>query len=275
MGRPKKSEQTTEGVGISGDEQAPFVTSVATTSAKYRRNSDGLLLNQEYPKDEETGLINWRKLVKKEYLVPNAAKFPEGTALRDLKVEDLDDNQLLILLGGIKDLAQIRGIRKVAYTVHVATPTYVAVTCNITWLPNYETDFAAVEFEALADAHTENTKSFARDFLMATAENRAFTRAVRNFLRINIVGSDEMGDKKNASTSEESAPKSVSALDPVNVLTKLMDKASISFDTVKRAVVKEGNAEAEAWTSVTDIPKDQIFKLIERIKKKVEENAAS
>jgi hypothetical protein len=241
----------------------------------FERDEIGLVKNIVFTIDEETGLVDWRKMVKKEHLVPNAVKFKDGTNLKELNVEELDDNQLLILLGGIKDLAQLRGYQSVEYKVHNASQNYVAVSCSIVWSPNFETDYKPVKFEAMADAHFDNTKSFARDFLMATAENRAFTRAVRNFLRINIVGSDEMGDlKKNNYVNEESASKPITSFEPAAVLAKLMESAKISFEFIKGKLDEEGVDGATSWNSIKDIPKDQVFKLIERIKKKMKDGPA-
>jgi hypothetical protein len=138
-------------------------------------------------------------------------------------------------------------------------------------MPNFETSGQEVEFESLADAHLDNTKSFAKDFLMAIAENRAFVRSVRNFLRINIIGSDELGDSKNQTVihTESGTETQVSASHPSNVLKDLMSRANISFDTIKETLVKEGISEAPNWTSISEIPHKTIFTLIQRIKKKI------
>ena len=155
------------------------------------RNKYGLLEDEsiKYVFNED-GLINWRGMVKTQYLVPNRQK----TQVSD--VSKLEDKDLLILLGGTKELAQIRGYTKVEYKVVAATENYFATSCRITWLPNYETNEKEIVFESLADASTSNTKSFARFFLAAIAENRAFVRCVRNFLKINIVSQEELGDVK-------------------------------------------------------------------------------
>ena len=69
---------------------------------------------------------------------------------------------------------------------------HVAVSCNITYLPNYETNFKEVTFSDVANATIENTSSFAKKFLETIACNRAFVRCVRNFLNVHIVGDDEI-----------------------------------------------------------------------------------
>ena len=68
------------------------------------RDEYGLLPESlaEYVYDEG-GSIDWRKMVKQQYLVSNRSRTSETD------VSKLDDKDLLILLGGIKELAQIRG----------------------------------------------------------------------------------------------------------------------------------------------------------------------
>ena len=106
---------------------------------------------------------------------------------------------------------------------------------------------------------------------MAIAENRAFVRSVRNFLRINILGSDELGDSKNQTVihTESGVESQVSASHPSNVLKDLMSRANISFDTIKDTLVKEGVEDASNWASISEIPNKTIFSLIQRIKKKI------
>lgn len=238
---------------------------------EFKRCENGLLTGKRYEFTDD-GLVNWRSMIDPKYLVPNLSKFPSGTENKNLNINELEDSQLLILLGGIKDLANIRGYSKVEYKVFNCTQNHVAVSCKITWMPNFETSGQEVEFESLADAHLDNTKSFAKDFLMAIAENRAFVRSVRNFLRINILGSDELGDSKNQTVvhTESGTEPQISASHPSNVLKEVMSKAGISFETVKETLIKQGVSEASDWTSVSEIPHKTIFSLIQRIKKKIE-----
>lgn len=227
-----------------------------------KKNELGLFIDYDY-KYNEDGSINWKSMVKPEYLVPNKDKFPANADFNSLDVTQLDDSQLLILLGGIKDIAHIRGFLSVDYDVITARQDYVAVKCNIIWSPNYETEMNSVKFSALADAHFENTSGFGNKFLMAIAENRAFVRAVRNFLRINIVGQDEIDPRKKNEIIEESQP-----TNPANVLNKVMSEVGLNFETIKLKLTSENDEEAVNWNSVSDIPKKRIFEIIERIKRK-------
>jgi hypothetical protein len=208
---------------------------------------------------DDNGLVDWRKMVKEDFLVANKQKTKESD------ISKLDDKDLLILLGGIKNLAQIRGFNSVEYKVHAAAPDYVMASCRISWVPNFETEGKEVVFEAMADASLSNTKSFARNFLAAIAENRAFVRCVRNFLRINVVGSDEMGDANLFTESNGNSAAPASA-DPHSLLTSVMNEKNVTFETLQKKLVSEGKIKEGQWGSLQDIPKSQIFALIKRLK---------
>ena len=204
----------------------------------------------------DDGLVDWRKMVKQEFLVPNRQR------TKEVDVSKMEDKDLLILLGGIKELAQIRGYTSLEYDVKSPSPDYVVATCKITWLPNFETEGNEVTFSAIGDASSNNTQSFAKFFLGPIAENRAFVRCVRNFLRINIVGQDEMG---NVKVMDEPSPENSS--DPRHLLSNVMKEKSVSFELVKKKLIKEKFENAEHFSAIEDIPKYKIFELIERLKK--------
>ena len=223
------------------------------------RNKYGLIEDQtlNYVFNDD-GNINWRKMVKIEHLVPNRQKTQETD------VSKLQDKDLLILLGGIKELAQIRGYTSVEYKVVAASENYFATSCRITWLPNYETGGKEVVFESLADATLNNTKSFARFFLAAIAENRAFVRCVRNFLKINIVSQEELGDAK---LLDDSSSVNENPTSPQSLLEKVMKEKNVNFEALKKRLIKDNFDNAENLNSISDIPKVKLFELIDRIKK--------
>lgn len=223
----------------------------------FSRNKFGLLENPPIPYVfNDDGSVNWRKMVKPEFLVPNKQRTQETD------ISKLEDKDLLILLGGIKELAQIRGFTCVSYEVPEASSSYVIASCYINWIGNYETDGKDVSFQSLADASPDNTQSFARNYLAAIAENRAFVRCVRNFLKINIVGQDEVGAKNNFDDAAAENP-----VTPAAVLSSLMKEKNVSLEQVKKKLAKDGYTNVETIVSINDIPKPKIFELIERIKK--------
>jgi hypothetical protein len=155
----------------------------------------------------------------------------------------------------------------VSYNVVAASQEYFATSCTIEWLPNYETNNLSSTFSALADAHQDNTYSFACNFLAATAENRAFVRCVRNFLRINVVGQEEMGGGQKQSTFTQKSSAAKTDSNPATLLEKVMDTKGVSFDMVKSRLLEEGFKKAESYDSIKDIPKTKTFELIARLKK--------
>ena len=225
-----------------------------TKSKSIKRNADGLISGVSYQFTDE-GMIDWRKMIKAEHLVSNRDKTSETD------VTKLKDSELIILLGGIKELAQTRGYTNLTYSVETPSPDYVVATCTIKWIPNFETEGREVIFSAIGDASPHNTKSFAKYFLGPIAENRSFVRCVRNFLKINIVSQEELG---NAKLAEEPAE---NANTPHGILSKVMKEKGLSFESVKKKLIKEGYEDAESLSSIVDISKTKIFELIERINK--------
>ena len=222
-----------------------------------KRDADGLLSDVEYI-FTEGGMIDWRKMVKTEFLVPNRDKTSETD------VSKLTDSQLIILLGGIKELSQIRGYTHVSYNVKSPSPVYVVATCSITWFPNYETENKEITFSAIGDASPNNTNSFARNFLGPIAENRAFVRCVRNFLKINIVAQEELGAGKSQGFTSDVQECST---DPKTILQALMQEKGVSFEMLKSRLEKDGFEDVKALTSISDLSKLKTFELIERLKK--------
>lgn len=201
----------------------------------------------------DLGFIDWRKMIKHEYLVPNKDKTSETD------VTKIPDNHLIILLGGIKELAQIRGYTDLGYQVTCPSPDYVVSVCKINWIPNFETENRSVSFSAIGDASPFNTKEFAKNFLGPIAENRSFVRCVRNFLKINIVGQEELPPSPKEKEVQENS------LSPYKMLSDLMKQHAITFDKLKSKLQKEGFDGIDSINEVIDFPKNKVFVLIERL----------
>lgn len=217
-----------------------------------QRDEKGLLKDFQYQFDER-GLIDWRKMVRPEFLVPNAQRTSE------LDISKIPDSDLLIKLGGLKELAQVRGFKNVSYRVGRADVNYVLLSCKIDWIGNYETEGREMSFESVGDASERNTSGFARNFLGAIAENRAFARCVRNFLRINVAAQEEIGGEEQPipDPSDELRKK----------LTALMAAKGIKFRQIQGRLIQDGVQGAEGMTQVSHIPSEQLPYLIERLAK--------
>lgn len=232
-------------------------------------------MNKTDFKYNENGSINWRAMVKPEYLYANKDWFElRGKPLPD-SVEGLADNQLLIKLGGLKELAKLRGYNSVSYEVVKCDRDYVVVKCKIHWkaLFDGEASNKVIEdpcaFEDMANATLENTNDFCAKFLETIATNRAFVRCVRNFLGINIVGDDEIDKSKNKVAAYENSESNIVNITPQGLLKKqAKDKLGCeSFDEFKTYLrklwqeEKYKNDEAKTWNDFASIPGKECRKL--------------
>jgi len=244
----------------------------------YKRNEHGLLENVDYEFNED-GSVNWRAMIKEEFLYPNKDWFASRKKDVPASIEGLSDKQLLIMLGGIKELAKMRGYSTVAFDVTQPSNGYVTAKCTINWDKNYETQ-DEVAYQDYANATLANTDNFCAKFLETIACNRAFVRCVRNYLNIHIVGADEIDKSKGANNSntveyDASSDSAMLPLTPSGALQKALDEDNgvKSFDKFKellRALWKEEiyrNEQAANWKSYEDIPAKECRKLIAICKK--------
>lgn len=249
----------------------------------YSRDKHGLLKNVEYHFNED-GSVDWRSMIKPEFLYPNKGWFDMRNQEMPSSIEGLKDNQLLIMLGGIKDLARLRGFHNVAFEVENVSEGYVTAKCTIDWIGNYESGDTAydgtnttVSYQDIANATFENTDSFCEKFLETIACNRAFVRCVRNFLNVHIVGADEIDKSPSTPSKATSAKKggSFAPITPSGLLEKnLMDRHGIdTFDAFKELLrdlwksEKYVNESVKDWSDFSDIPAKEARKLISIISK--------
>lgn len=230
----------------------------------------------EFIRDED-GKINWRKMINPKYVVLNRQMKDDVeieynktfAELEELIQEDesqIDDKWKLILLAGIKEVAYLRGYSSVEYPFTHVEPGFVSKTCRITWLPHEDSDGEIHVFEDGADATKENTFSWYGSYLSAAATNRAFVRTVRNYLRIPVVGSDEVGPSKDGFFYNESATSDDGYKRPT-LLERAASDLGWSFDDVKERCVKKKTDGAKDWKGFEDIPARVSFKLLAEIKK--------
>lgn len=279
MPRPSKETKTTDTIETSvkdvaieevkespPDRTEPILEPSDMPPKTAKRNLFGLIIGEKYVFNED-GSINWRKMISSEFLVPNKQIFQRRGKPTPNSTDGLEDSELLILLGGIKKLAQLRGYCGVRYQLSVPTNDYVVAVCTIDWIPNYETagcEDRLVSFSAIGDAHERNTNGFGKNYLGPIAENRAFVRAVRNFLKINIVSQEEIGGPNQAEGGDDLA---------LTKLREAMTEFGVPFDLVKKKLVEQKVDGAESFTSIEDIPRYKQFEIMERIRAKAAEKA--
>jgi hypothetical protein len=237
-------------------EDAPVVNQMRKTE----RDENGLVVGVEYQFTED-GMVDWKKMVPKKYLVPNSQRGVNP----DADVSTLKDHELIIKLGGLRYVAKLRGYMGFTYVTTSASPHYVHTKCSINWLPNYESEDLSVFSEGIGDAHEGNTDSFMKFYLAAAAENRSFVRCVRNYLNIAIVSDEEIrekGGKVTNNTQDEQDP----GAKPVEIIQKLLAQKGKKNDWVKQQLVADG-IDITDMTSLKDIPKNKLFEYTGKLKK--------
>jgi len=242
----------------------------------YQRNEHGLLENVDYVFNED-GSVDWRSMIKPEFLYPNKGWFDARNKPLPTSTEGLDDKQLLIMLGGIKELAKMRGYYKVAFKTENIAEGYVTAKCTIQWTNNYESAVCGVSYSDVANATLANTDAFCAKFLETIACNRAFVRCVRNYLGVHIVGADEIDKSENKTPIQKKSGQAsqIFAITPTGTLQKtLAEVLNITdFDDFKnylRTLWKSEtykNEDIKDWNSFNDVPAKECRILIALIRK--------
>ena len=241
-----------------------------TPMEKYARCNARLIKSVNHVFNED-GSINWRAMIKPEYLYPNKDWFEIRKQQVPESIDGLEDKQLLIMLAGLKEVAKLRGFESVTYELVNVESRYVTAKCKIKWIGNYETDYYPVIYEDVANATFDNTDDFCIKFLETIACNRAFVRCVRNFLNIHIVGADEIDKSKNrVADISDLIVSNALPISPQGTLEKAVnEKLKLqSFDDFKgflRTLYKKASEEkdsntlsmleeAKGWKAFKDIP---------------------
>ena len=248
---------------------------------KITRTPDGLIDKKEY-KFTPDGFVDWRAMIYPQFLYPNKDFFEIRKMQMPTSIEGLEDKALLIMLGGIKELARLRGFTSVKYSVNHVSTNYIVAQCAIEWIGNFETSGQSVVFEDIANATEANTDNFCLKFLDTIACNRAFVRCVRNFLNIHIIGADEIDKSKNKAVDiSDLVQSNVIPITPQGALEKnVNDKLKIfSFGDFKAHLrsmwttaseiqdetVLNLFADAKNWNSFADVPAKTARILIKKI----------
>lgn len=254
----------------------------------FSRMENGLVEGVTY-KFLPNGLIDWEGMINPKFVILFADKASEiekkyGESVKTLqkKVQDgdvdVESKYKLVLLQGWRELATLRGYSSYTFTPLSSSPNFISVFCNIKWLPNFETSGVPAESSDGADAHPDNTYDFAANYLTSIACNRAFCRAVRGFLNISILASDEISDKKakrevqtDFSGQPPSPQDSLKKVLALNFSVKDFD----GFKSLLKSEIRKGNQiisndDFSKWSSYSDfndIPKRECVRLIGELKK--------
>lgn len=243
---------------------------------KIEVDENGLIKGIPYKFTEE-GLIDWRAMVNSKYLYVNPTpKFKEKIEKKYGKIyselnpseDNIEDSDLVILLAGIKYLLRLRQYHSVEYIIKESNQEFAAVNCIIKFAPNYESLGKEIIFSDCACASVANTNGFGNNYLLEMATNRSLARCVRSFLNINIVSKEEMNSNIEVAQEKSSF---LSDGKQVELLKTVMETRipKVTWQNIKEKLSLEGRFD-ESWKSIDKLPKDIIFELISRLKKKPE-----
>lgn len=246
-----------------------------------KRNEYGLLENVNYIFKED-GRVNWKSMIKDEFLVFNREKKDViekkyNKKLEDLNISDLEDSDkdkfLLILLGGIRDLANLRGFNSFDTNITHSTDFKAVAVTHINWVPNYESEGDYIETTGVGSASLQSASGFGQLFLESIAENRSFVRAVRNYLEINIVGSDEI--KVDYSNNKKEESPQTERFDIKALLQKSAEQLGLTFDKFKEGCEKyKSDLEGDytKWTDYSSISGSDSYRILNILQKAIEAN---
>jgi hypothetical protein len=275
-------------------------------SSLFSRDDNGLIKNFPY-KFDELNRIDWRALIPAKYLYVNPDYETEIKVRQNVKnkwdvdVTKCEDKELLVTLAGLKYLARLRGVDAVkVHDLHVS-PTEVTSVCSIRFSPNFENP-EGLTVEAQASASLYSVSGKFQLYLAAFAQNRAFVRAAKDALGIEILGFEEVDFKASrafeeavkggnnplldnaraaSAPREEAKTQTIAGFDGNAVLSRRcaeLDKAgSHSFDKIKaHALTVRGELESdpESWSDFSSIPRKDSFVLLGKINDAADKKAA-
>jgi hypothetical protein len=234
---------------------------------KVNRDQYGLLLSVEYPFKED-GKIDWAKLIEPQYFVPNVRYFEDRGQPVPKSAKGLSDNQKVVLLMGYKKLSNLRGFSSLKYIPIGYSGDEVVVSCEIDWLPNFETGMKPITYSSIGNASLRNvTDDTFSKFLGPLAENRAFIKNVRSFLSIPIYGFDEFAKKDDKRDEATQLPSNISPTSPHAVLIKRMQERGMTFEQLKERLSESNLSPVSPdimslWSSEIDIPTSDTINII-------------
>ncbi len=226
-------------------------------------------------------LFDWKSLIPAKYIEISSewlskngidpSKFEAGN--KEELQERCGEENLIIRLAGFKHLAHIRGLKSVSYDIRTFDKERVSAVCNLRFTECQLTKedgskvyFPEQEFHGVANANIENTSYPFSNFLESMAENRAFIRAVKTALNINILGAEELEIKQIAATNLLSDDGCVSPQESLGLMLAGIGK---SFTDLKINLKNKKWENHEDWNDFSDIPSDQCLLIIDGIRAKL------
>lgn len=245
-------------------------------SPSFERDDKGLVRGLTYYFTLD-GRVDYRRMVNTKHLY--IAKEYEarvvkeqGKPLAEVDITLVRDDWLRIKIGGINQLANIRGYRSLEYPHLIVTEGKASCSCSIEFIGNYETDGIPIVCSSIASACRLSMDMNMMGYLETFAENRAFSRCVKRALQINIVSDIEIGgDARKAANGEDRPVDDDTIADastsqsggtgnkPYHLLAEKCGQHNppVTFDKVREGAIKykkELKSVPDEWTGFESIP---------------------
>lgn len=264
----------------------------ASQPLRFRRDPEtGLVVGHGYRYTEE-GRIDWRAMVPVKYLYiasEHEAKVvtQQGKPLAECDLLAVPDDWLRIRVAGLNYLIQLRGVRSCTYPTLQTREGFAAAVCELELIPNVESDMMPETWSAMASACRTSMDTRMLPYLETFAENRAFGRAIKRALQINILSDIEVGGKRGkdddrdqqddnqSGTADDGAPL---GFEPYHYLEQKCraQKQPVSFDALKASALRlftnppaaeneRLKGDPSKWTAFSDIEGIDAWLLINKL----------
>lgn len=197
--------------------------------------------------------VDWKALIPPQFIyIRNSNK---EDIVSDEEMESVDDQQKLVKLEGYRFLAEVRGFTKNKSKVLRLDDETCTIQNTIKW-GGYSYGglvFNKVETSATVSVCKRELGEMFKDHLVSIAENRAFCRNVRAFLRIPILSEDEVV----VNAVEQAKPQNESSenvADPKKKMRLLMkEKGLENFADFKAKMVELEISGADEWADMRSV----------------------
>ncbi len=225
------------------------LTLAEAINLRKRDPETGLLVNHTYHFKPD-GTIDYLAEVDRKYMFVIREREADvvkaqGKPISECDLSLVNEKWLRIRQSGWNQLANLRGYYSVDYHSLVSVENKAALVCLIEWIPNYETNGESFSCAGVASASLRSMDKNFVPYMETFAENRAFARAVKRALQINILSEDEIDAEavsgvKGEDDTVSDATSGVSSAKEYAMLQDLCTKRKhpITFEAVKASAIK-------------------------------------
>ena len=266
--KPKEKPQETP---LVDETEGTDVESYKKTVDEDSTNKDLENINGQV-RNEMTNGKYWASMIPKEFIVLNK----DALGRKGINIDDLDESEIeeflegpdeslkLIRLQGFKEVLAIHGYSSLNSEMVHWSENNVVIKYTIECRD--ENNIVTKSVSAIASSNTQTTSGIFRHYMETIAENRAFTRAVKNLLCIETLGQFEVKMEGEVQYVDRGVEESSRGTKPADALKNYMQKKKRSFAQLKSWMKPQGLDAGDA-SSVEDLRPVTVLAILSLIKK--------